>query len=79
MVDQVKRFGALPRGARPSPRYRLAAAIPHTIAERAPPHHIRIPRRLSFWGNYSYGDCVSAEEAFAKACHDRNYSFLRRK
>jgi hypothetical protein len=38
---------------------------------KAPRHRFRIPRRLSFWGNYSYGACVSAEEAFAKACHER--------
>lgn len=60
----------MPRGARPSPRYRLAAATPHTMTRRAPPHHIRKPHRLSFWGNYNHGDCVSAEEAFAKACHE---------
>jgi hypothetical protein len=61
----------LPRGARPTPRYRLASARPHRHSGNAPPHHIRIPRKLSFWGNYNYGDCVTAEEAFAKACHER--------
>lgn len=30
----------------------------------------RIPTQLSMWGNNQYGDCVSAEEAFAKACND---------
>jgi hypothetical protein len=60
----------MPRGARPTPRYRLAAATPHTKTGKAPPRHIRTPRKLSFWGNYTYGDCVSAEEAFAKACHE---------
>jgi len=27
------------------------------------------PTKLSFWLNNQYGDCVTAEEAFAKACH----------
>jgi hypothetical protein len=27
------------------------------------------PAKLSFWLNNQYGDCVTAEEAFAKACH----------
>jgi len=57
------------RGAIPASRNALAAAAPYT-AERvaAPPTYIVIPRQLSFWGNYNYGDCVTAEEAFAKAC-----------
>lgn len=71
MADSVLRHGLLPRGARATPRHRLVTAIPHKARGGAPPHHFRIPRKLSFWGNYSYGDCVSAEEAFAKACHDR--------
>ena len=57
------------RGAIPANRHALAAAAPYS-AERveAPPTYIVIPRQLSFWGNYNYGDCVTAEEAFAKAC-----------
>jgi hypothetical protein len=35
-----------------------------------PREFIRLPKELSFWGNNIYGDCVTAEEAFAKACHD---------
>lgn len=27
------------------------------------------PARISMWGNDVHGDCVTAEEAFAKACH----------
>jgi hypothetical protein len=61
----------LPRGALPTPRHRLASATHHRNTGKAPRDHFRIPRRLSFWGNYNYGDCVSAEEAFAKACHER--------
>lgn len=57
------------RGAIPSPRYELAAAMPHIPLPRVPPDFIYLPARLSFWGNNQYGDCVTAEEAFAKACH----------
>lgn len=57
------------RGARPSPRHKLAAAIPHKITITAPPQFIRIPKQLSMWGNSQFGDCVVAEEAFAKACN----------
>jgi hypothetical protein len=27
------------------------------------------PAKLSFWFNNQFGDCVTAEEAFAKSCH----------
>jgi hypothetical protein len=63
----------LPRGGRPSPRAKLAAATPHLMSGIAPPTFITIPRQLSFWGNYSDGDCVTAEEAFAKACHNPEF------
>lgn len=58
-----------PRGAFPSPRYRLAAATPHTITGPTPPQVLYKPSKLSFWLNDKDGDCVTAEEAFAKACH----------
>jgi hypothetical protein len=61
------------RGAIPSPRHILAAAMPHAPAVGAaplPPTFIRKPKQISFWGNNQYGDCVTAEEAFAKACND---------
>ena len=59
----------LPRGAIPSPRSALAAAVPHQIIGPTPPQHITIPPKLSFWGNNQFGDCVTAEEAFAKSCY----------
>jgi hypothetical protein len=59
----------LPRGAMPSPRHALAAASAHVEVGATPPNHLVIPKKLSFWGNDQYGDCVTAEEAFAKACH----------
>ena len=55
-----------PRGARPSPRHRLAAAIPHRIVSATPPQFLWKPSRLSMWLNDVDGDCVTAEEAFAK-------------
>lgn len=57
------------RGAIPSPRSALAAATPHISMIGAPPNSITIPTKLSFWGNDQYRDCVTAEEAFAKACN----------
>ena len=65
-VDLTKR---LPRGAIPSPRHELAAAMPHVPdpAVSVPPSYLMWPVQMSSWNNYIYGDCVSAEEAFAKA------------
>ena len=65
-VDLTKR---LPRGAIPSPRHELAAATPHTPDPTisVPPDFLMWPVQMSSWNNYTYGDCVSAEEAFAKA------------
>ena len=60
----------LKRGAKPSPRSVLAGATPHAIQIGAPPNLITIPQRLSMWGNDVHGDCVTAEEAFAKACNN---------
>jgi hypothetical protein len=57
------------RGALPAPRHVLAAAMPHQIVGETPAQFIRIPSRLSFWLNDVDGDCVTAEEAFVKACH----------
>lgn len=57
------------RGAIPSPRHRLAAAAPHIITGPTPAQVLYKPSQLSIWYNDQYGDCVTAEEAFAKACH----------
>lgn len=61
------------RGARPTPRNVLAAAMPYASAgiraAMAPANFIRAPKQISMWGNYRHGDCVTAEEAFAKACN----------
>jgi hypothetical protein len=58
-----------PRGAKPSPRHRLASAMPHRIVGATPTQILWLPPQLSFWLNNIDGDCVTAEEAFAKACH----------
>ena len=55
------------RGATPSPRSTLAAAAPYLALIGAPPNLIMKPQRISMWGNDVHGDCVTAEEAFAKA------------
>ena len=59
------------RGALPTPRSVLASAKPFVKRTElgAPPEFITIPRQLSMWGNDVHGDCVTAEEAFAKACY----------
>src|SRR5277367_5570049 len=56
------------RGARPSPRHRLASAMPARIVSPTPAQWLWLPKRLSMWLNDVDGDCVTAEEAFAKAC-----------
>lgn len=56
------------RGAVPSPRHRLAGAVPHRIVGITPAQCLWLSTKLSMWGNAAYGDCTVAEEAFAKAC-----------
>jgi hypothetical protein len=69
MPDTVDLTKRLPRGAIPSPRSELAAAQPHVPDPKisVPPSFLMWPVQMSSWNNYVYGDCVSAEEAFAKA------------
>ena len=56
-------------GVRLLSRYLLAAAIPF-VPVGSPPTHLVKPPTLSMWGNQDHGDCVTAEEAFAKACNN---------
>lgn len=58
------------RGARPSPRHRLASAMPARITGPTPAQWIWLPKLLSMWGNDVNGDCVTAEEAFKDACNN---------
>ena len=69
MTDNVDPTKRMPRGAIPSPRSALAAARPHVpdSSIAVPPSFLVWPVQMSYWDNYNYGDCVSAEEAFAKA------------
>jgi hypothetical protein len=55
------------RGARPTPRHRLCAATPFLPLAAAPPQFAMVPKQLSMWKNDVDGDCVTAEEAAAKA------------
>jgi hypothetical protein len=58
-----------PRGARPSPRHVLCGAPSFRPMFTPPAQVAYVPPKLAYWGNNQYGDCVSAEEAFAKACY----------
>lgn len=60
----------LPRGAVPTSKDVLAAAERYPVGIGAPANYITIPAQISFWDNYNYSDCVTAEEAFAKACNN---------
>jgi len=60
----------LHRGALAAPRSALAGAKPFQPFVGAPPTFLVRPQKISMWGNDVHGDCVTAEEAFAKACHD---------
>ena len=57
------------RGARPTPRSALAGATPFSPPVGAPLTFLNKPQKISMWGNDVHGDCVTAEEAFAKACN----------
>lgn len=53
-------------GALPSPPHK-AFAVPSHRASAVPPLYGIIPSKLDIWGNSTYGDCCSAEEAWALA------------
>lgn len=57
------------RGLTPTPRHILIKSPqfkPKLIA--VPAQFGMVPVQMSMWGNSQYGDCVTAEEACAKAC-----------
>jgi hypothetical protein len=56
------------RGAVPTPIHRVLAASPFKIVAPIPPNCANVPAQLDVWGNSTYGDCVTAEEAFKLAC-----------
>lgn len=57
------------RGAILSPRHKLLATHPHVVVKAPPPQFALVPQKLDMWGNDQLGDCVTAEEAFAKATY----------
>lgn len=57
------------RGAKPTPRHKLCGSDPHKIKHATPAQVIVVPPQLEMWLNDVDGDCVTAEEAFAKAAY----------
>lgn len=55
------------RGAKPSPRHKLLAAVPYRVTAIPAPQFAVVPPKLDMWDNDRDGVCVSSEEAFAKA------------
>lgn len=65
-VDHTTR----PKGAKKGPRYKIFAAPWHETKHATPPAEVVvIPPHMSMEGNADYGDCVTAEEAAAKAAY----------
>jgi hypothetical protein len=62
--------GQVMRGAIPSSPEEIAAAVRFRPAIGGPLTFITKPQQISMWGNDVNGDCVTAEEAFAKACNN---------
>ena len=54
-------------GAFPSPKHKAFAAPAFKRTTAIPDAWGVIPPQLDIWGNSTWGDCVSAEEAAAKA------------
>ena len=57
-------------GAFPSARHKAFAAYPYPAKAGIPSTFLALPGKLSWWGNDVYGDCVTAEEAFALAAQE---------
>lgn len=60
--------GRFQRGLHPTPRHILASAPRFVQTRTAVAQVAYVPSKLSMWLNDTYGDCVTAEEAFSKAC-----------
>lgn len=65
-IDDLKKDAqAFKRGAIRTPAHKIFAANKfRPTGIRALPQVAYVPKKLSMWGNSTYGDCVSAEEAF---------------
>jgi hypothetical protein len=68
VVINARNGQPFPTGLIPTPRHRLAAASPFVPVFAPPPQFAIVPKQLDMWGNDQYGDCVTASEAFRKAC-----------
>jgi hypothetical protein len=55
------------RGAKPTPKHVIAAAPQYRTLLAPPTEFAVVPPHLDMWDNDVDGDCVTAEEAFAKA------------
>jgi hypothetical protein len=68
-IDDLKKDAkAFQRGAVPTPKAKIFAAKRFQPAGiQALPQVAYVPKKLDMWGNNTYGDCVSAEEAFNQA------------
>lgn len=71
-TQEKKEEVKLHRGARRTPFLKIIESIKAGkakiyAAKAPPPQVVVVPKRLSMWGNSQYGDCVSAESAFAIA------------
>lgn len=72
VVPEPPPINGLHRGAKRTPFPKIIDAVKSGKAgiyrAAAPPASvIVVPKRLSYWGNNQYGDCVSAESAFSIA------------
>jgi hypothetical protein len=58
------------RGARRTPQHVIRASPKFRPPSATPPPQVAyVPTRLDVWGNDQHGDCVTAEEAFARATY----------
>ncbi len=75
----MEKFEKLPRGAIPTPRHELAAASLHKpdASVVVPAAFLMWPTKTAMWGNDIFGDCVTVEEAFAKATASPRTFFTR--
>ncbi len=63
------------KGARPTPRHRLAAAMPFRPRGTPPASFMAFPLSMNMLGNDVDGDCVTAEEGFNKQCFGVNIAY----
>lgn len=66
-IPELENAMAKMRGAKPTPRHKLLVSSPHRVVKVPPPQFAVVPKQLSMWDNDVDGDCVTAEEAYAKA------------